>query len=216
MTTLLVIEDEPDMRESLITTLGFEGFRVFGAADGPAGLALARRHHPDLIVCDIQLPGRDGYAVLAEVRADPDLGAIPFIFLTARGEKGDQRQGMVQGADDYLVKPVAIADLLAAIRARLARFARPPRRADFTEAPSGGVGALAQAGRDPAVGGAGQEQRRGRRHPRRDRGHGEEAPGAHLRQAGRREARRGQPAGHRAAQPLSVSPFVERRIPPAP
>ena len=134
MTTLLVIEDEPDMRESLVTTLGFEGFRVFGAADGSAGLALARRHNPDLIVCDIQLPGRDGYAVLAAVRADPDLGAIPFIFLTARGEKADQRQGMVQGADDYLVKPVAIADLLAAIRARLARFARPPRRADFTDA----------------------------------------------------------------------------------
>lgn len=134
MTTLLVIEDEPDMRESLVTTLGFEGFRVFGAADGSAGLALTRRHNPDLIVCDIQLPGRDGYAVLAAVRADPDLGAIPFIFLTARGEKADQRQGMVQGADDYLVKPVAIADLLAAIRARLARFARPPRRADFTDA----------------------------------------------------------------------------------
>ena len=134
MTTLLVIEDEPDMRESLVTTLGFEGFRVFGAADGLAGLALARRHRPDLVVCDIQLPGRDGYAVLAAVRADPDLGAIPFIFLTARGEKADQRQGMVQGADDYLVKPVAIADLLAAIRARLARFARPPRRADFTDA----------------------------------------------------------------------------------
>jgi DNA-binding NarL/FixJ family response regulator len=134
MTTLLVIEDESDLRESLVTTLRFEGFDVDGAADGPAGLALARRRRPDLIVCDIQLPGPDGYAVLAEVRADPDLGAIPFIFLTARGERADQRQGMVLGADDYLVKPVPLEDLLAAIRARLARFARPPRRPDFRDA----------------------------------------------------------------------------------
>ena len=132
--TILLVDDEEHLRSMLEAALRHNGYEVHPVATGRAALTAVSEHNPDLIVCDIQLPGRDGYAVLAAVRADPDLGAIPFIFLTARGEKADQRQGMVQGADDYLVKPVAIADLLAAIRARLARFARPPRRADFTDA----------------------------------------------------------------------------------
>jgi len=135
MTTLLVIEDEEDLLESLATALRFEGFDVHTADNGPAGLERARQHRPDLIVCDIQLPGLDGFDVLAAVRADPILNMTPFIFLTARGEHNDIRRGMGHGADDYLVKPVALADLLSAIRARLERFARtPPRHPDLSNA----------------------------------------------------------------------------------
>lgn len=133
MTSLALIEDEPDMLHSLAMLLRLEGFTVHEAMTGPAGLELVRQHRPDLVVCDIQLPGMDGFAVLAALRADPAVAPIPFIFLTARGEKSDIRQGMVTGADDYLVKPVAFDDLLLAIRARLARFAshrRPPNFAD--------------------------------------------------------------------------------------
>jgi len=79
------------------------------------------------------MPGMDGYEVLATLRADPALGQIPFIFLTAKGEKKDLRQAMVSGADDYLTKPVALDDLLDAIRARLARHTVPARKQpDFT------------------------------------------------------------------------------------
>jgi DNA-binding NarL/FixJ family response regulator len=121
MTELLLIEDEASMRELTATALEFEGYTVHQAADGASGVEMARRHRPALVLCDVMMPGMDGYQVLATLRADPALCQIPFIFLTARGEKKDLRQGMVSGADDYLTKPVALDDLLAAIRARLDR-----------------------------------------------------------------------------------------------
>ncbi len=133
MTTLVIIEDEPDMLASLAMLLRLEGFTVHAAMTGPDGLELIRRHRPGIVVCDIQLPGMDGFEVLASLRADPTIAPIPFIFLTARGEKNDIRQGMVTGADDYLVKPVAFDDLLQAIRARLARFAMQRRLPDFSD-----------------------------------------------------------------------------------
>jgi DNA-binding NarL/FixJ family response regulator len=135
MTTLLLIEDEPAMLNSLSTSLRFEGFDVHTASNGSDGLSLARQFPPDVIICDIQLPGMDGFDVLAAVRADPSLGHIPFIFLTARGEKMDVRRGMTGGADDYLIKPVSLDELLAAIRGRLARFGPSPRRRspDFSD-----------------------------------------------------------------------------------
>jgi DNA-binding NarL/FixJ family response regulator len=76
---------------------------------------------PDLILCDIMLPGADGHAVLRAIRAEPAIAGTPFIFLTARGEKGDLRAGMNLGADDYLTKPVSAEDLLAAVQSRLHR-----------------------------------------------------------------------------------------------
>jgi DNA-binding NarL/FixJ family response regulator len=133
MTTLLLIEDEDTMRDLTATALELEGYRVLKAADGAAGIASARRRRPDLILCDVMMPGMDGYKALATLRADPVLCQIPFIFLTAKGEKKDLRQGMISGADDYLTKPVAIDDLLAAIRARLARHGqRAPKPPDFS------------------------------------------------------------------------------------
>jgi DNA-binding NarL/FixJ family response regulator len=85
------------------------------------GLKLARAERPDLILCDVMMPELDGYGVLQALREDPATVTLPFIFLTAKGEKVDQRCGMDLGADDYLTKPVARADLLNAISARLLR-----------------------------------------------------------------------------------------------
>jgi DNA-binding NarL/FixJ family response regulator len=133
MTELLLIEDDPTLLELIATALEFEGFRVQRAAGGAAGLELARSVRPALILCDVMMPGMDGYAVLAAVRSDPRIASVPFIFLTARGERKDLRLGMTSGADDYLTKPVAIDDLLAAVRGRLARqSAGRPRAPDFS------------------------------------------------------------------------------------
>jgi DNA-binding NarL/FixJ family response regulator len=122
-----VIEDDPEMRRNLVTLLRLEGFAPLAAADGAAGLELARRERPDLIVCDVMMPGLDGPGVLAALRADGTTAAIPFLFLTAKGERADLRAGMNLGADDYLTKPVAKAELLAAVNARLHRAAQQDR-----------------------------------------------------------------------------------------
>ena len=118
---ILVIEDEPRMRANLLTILRLEGFEAIGAADGQEGVEAARHQSPELILCDLSMPQMDGHAVLATLRSSPLTAAIPFIFLTARGAAGDVRSGMNLGADDYLVKPVEVDDLLAAIAARMKR-----------------------------------------------------------------------------------------------
>lgn len=120
-TRVLVIEDETRMRANLVTILRMEGFESLDAPDGAAGVEVAKRFLPDLILCDIAMPKMDGHGVLEALRAEPTTARIPFIFLTARGDKVDVRSGMNLGADDYLVKPVEIDELLAAINARLER-----------------------------------------------------------------------------------------------
>jgi len=135
MKKILVIEDEPEMRRNLITILTLEKFSAVGAGNGRAGVELARKEKPDLILCDVMMPELDGYGVLQALRDDSSTMTIPFIFLTAKGEKRDVRSGMNLGADDYLTKPVAKADLLGAIHARLARQtqqATPEFKPDFT------------------------------------------------------------------------------------
>jgi DNA-binding NarL/FixJ family response regulator len=121
MKKILVIEDEPEMRRNLTTILRLEKFHPLPAANGRAGVQLAKKEKPDLILCDVMMTELDGYGVIAALRADAETVTIPFIFLTAKGEKPDIRAGMNLGADDYLTKPVAKADLLAAIRSRLER-----------------------------------------------------------------------------------------------
>jgi len=118
---ILVIEDEPEMRRNLTTVLRLEKFQALPAENGRIGVELAKKEKPDLILCDVMMPELDGYGVIAALRANTKTAAIPFIFLTAKGEKPDIRAGMNLGADDYLTKPVAKADLLAAIRSRLER-----------------------------------------------------------------------------------------------
>ena len=128
MKSILVIEDEPEMRRNLTTILHLEGFRALAAENGRRGVELARTEAPDLVLCDVMMPELDGYEVLAELHNDPSTMNIPFIFLTARGEKADVRGGMNLGADDYLTKPVDKDDLLKAINTRLARAEQLGRR----------------------------------------------------------------------------------------
>ena len=136
MKTILIIEDEPEMRRNLATILRLEKFHPVVAENGRAGVEAALNERPDLILCDVMMPELDGYGVLRELRAESATRATPFIFLTAKGEKPDIRSGMNLGADDYLTKPVAKADLLDAISSRLKRacetaIARDP---DFSSA----------------------------------------------------------------------------------
>jgi DNA-binding NarL/FixJ family response regulator len=121
MKRILVIEDEPQMRKNVVTILQMEGFQALSAEDGAAGINLAQRERPDLILCDVMMPQVDGYGVLRALRAQKETQSVPFLFLTAKGDRLDVREGMNLGADDYLIKPVRRADLLAAVNARLAR-----------------------------------------------------------------------------------------------
>jgi DNA-binding NarL/FixJ family response regulator len=121
MKRILVIEDEPEMRRNLATILRLEQFHPIPAENGRVGIELAAKENPDLILCDVMMPEVDGYGVLQALRENPRTVAIPFIFLTAKGEKPDIRAGMNLGADDYLTKPVPKLELLDAIRSRLQR-----------------------------------------------------------------------------------------------
>ena len=120
---ILIIEDQAPMRRNVALLLEMEGFKVVTAENGAAGVAMARKEHPDLVLCDVTMPELDGYGVVQELRADKDFATTPFIFLSAKGDKADLRVGMNFGADDYLTKPVIREDLLAAVHARLERAA---------------------------------------------------------------------------------------------
>ena len=128
MKKILVIEDEPEMRRNITALLRYKDYEPVAAENGRLGVELARRENPDLILCDVMMPELDGYGVLRALQAATKLASIPFIFLTARGEKEDLRSGMNLGADDYLTKPVANDDLVKAIEARLSRSARQGSR----------------------------------------------------------------------------------------
>ncbi|MCI0535019.1 MAG: response regulator transcription factor [Verrucomicrobiales bacterium] len=121
MKKILVIEDEAETLENLVLMLEMEGFKPLSAVNGRLGVALAKRELPDVILCDVSMPEMDGYGVLESLRADDTTVSIPFIFLTAKGDKKDLRTGMNLGADDYLTKPASAEDVLAAIAARLDR-----------------------------------------------------------------------------------------------
>ena len=122
--TILVVEDEPKTAAFLARGLTEAGFAVDVAATGTDGLARARDGHYDLVVLDVQLPGKDGWAVLAELRKAGD--ATPVLFLTARDAVDDRVKGLELGADDFLVKPFAFAELLARVRAVVRRGAARP------------------------------------------------------------------------------------------
>jgi DNA-binding NarL/FixJ family response regulator len=121
MKKILVIEDEPEMRRNIATLLRYHDYQPLAAENGRAGIELAQKENPDLILCDVMMPELDGFGVLQALQSDPALALIPFIFLTAKGEKADLRSGMNLGADDYLTKPVANDELIRAIQTRLRR-----------------------------------------------------------------------------------------------
>ena len=121
MKRILVIEDETQVRENIQQILEFSDFEVISAAEGNSGLKLAKIHTPDLIICDIMMPGMDGYSVLKALRQELTTETIPVIFLTAKADRADLRQGMELGADDYLTKPFENSELLRAVKSRLER-----------------------------------------------------------------------------------------------
>ncbi|MBD2667155.1 putative diguanylate phosphodiesterase (EAL domain) with Response Regulator Receiver modulation [Richelia sinica FACHB-800] len=121
MTRILIIEDEIQIRNNLEQILQLSGYETITAENGLIGVELAIAHPPDLILCDIMLPELDGYGVLTALRQEKSTFAIPLIFLTAKAEFKDLRQGMELGADDYLTKPFEQSELLRAINTRLER-----------------------------------------------------------------------------------------------
>jgi len=117
--TVLIIEDNNDIRENIFEILQLADYTVYEAQNGKAGVELAIQHKPDIILCDIMMPELDGYGVLYMLNKNPETANIPFIFLTARAERLDHRKGMEMGADDYLTKPFDDMELLNAIESRL-------------------------------------------------------------------------------------------------
>lgn len=118
-TTILIIEDNEDIRESTAEILELANYHVLQADNGKTGVNLATKHLPDLILCDIMMPEMDGYGVLYVLSKKTKTAVIPFIFLTAKAERLDMRRGMEMGADDYLTKPFDDVELLNAIEVRL-------------------------------------------------------------------------------------------------
>ena len=117
--TILIIEDEDDIRNDLARALNLSGFNTLIAENGRVGVEVANKYKPDLIISDIMMPELDGFGVLDELQKDPSTNTIPFIFLTARTARDDVRGGMDLGADDYITKPFDIDELLRAIEKRM-------------------------------------------------------------------------------------------------
>lgn len=123
MKTILVIDDNEDVRAFITTTLNLSGFSTMEAADAEHGLQLARSCNPDLVLCDICMPGTDGYATLSAIRELPGVAGIPIILMTGSVDRDGYRRGMTGGADDFLWKPFSAEELVQAVVARLMRHA---------------------------------------------------------------------------------------------
>ena len=125
MTTILVIDDDELVSQTLQRSLKFYGYHVMVANSGIEGLQLARRHRPDLFILDIIMPGADGYRVCRDIRSDPLLKELPVLFLTAKGKDEDRIEGFRAGADDYLSKPFNMEELQLRVQAILRRVQQP-------------------------------------------------------------------------------------------
>ena len=118
MATILLIEDDVTLRETLATNLSLEGYQILTASDGLTGLDLVRDEEPDLVLLDLMLPKLDGLSLCRIVRKT---SGVPIIMLTARGTEMDRITGLETGADDYVVKPFSLGELLARVKANLRR-----------------------------------------------------------------------------------------------
>lgn len=125
MTKILIIDDDRIIRQTLLDGLRMaSNYEILLAEDGYDGVKLAQELHPDLIICDVEMPQMDGYGVIEKLQQNPATARIPFIFLTGHGDRGSVRQGMALGADDYISKPFKISELIEAVEARLAKVSR--------------------------------------------------------------------------------------------
>lgn len=124
MTTILLVEDDTTLAETLRYNMEREGYGVLVASDGVQGLELARRERPDLVVLDIMLPRLDGFSVCRILRQESD---VPIMMLTARQDEVDRIAGLELGADDYVSKPFSLGEMLARLRAIMRRSERQPR-----------------------------------------------------------------------------------------
>jgi len=124
MKKILLIEDNPEMRENTAEMLELASYEVLTAANGKEGIEKAQKEIPDLIICDIMMPELDGFGVLHVLNKFPKTSGIPFIFLTAKADRSDMRKGMNMGADDYITKPFDDMELLDAVDIRLRRSER--------------------------------------------------------------------------------------------
>ena len=118
MRSILLIEDNAELRENTAEILELANYKVTSAENGKVGIQKALENKPDLIICDVMMPELDGYGVLHLINKNPELSGIPFIFLTAKSERSDLRKGMEMGADDYITKPFTDIELLNAIESR--------------------------------------------------------------------------------------------------
>lgn len=136
-TTLLVIEDDPAVRQGVVDVLQYAGYRTLEAGDGTAGLELALAANYRLLLLDLVLPGRDGFAILTELRKRRP--GQPVIILSARGEEDDRVRGLSLGADDYVMKPFSVRELLARVDAVLRRTCERAAPAERRPVPGGEV-----------------------------------------------------------------------------
>lgn len=120
-TKVVILEDEPDINETLAYNLTREGYRVWSEADGRRGLELIRQKAPDLVLLDLMLPGVDGMEVCRQIKNDPVIKGTCIIMVTAKGDESDVLVGLGFGADDYVTKPFKTRELLARVRAVLRR-----------------------------------------------------------------------------------------------
>jgi two-component system alkaline phosphatase synthesis response regulator PhoP len=120
--TILVVDDETDLLDLIEYNLKKEGFAVLKAENGQEGIAVAKEHHPDLILLDIMMPKMDGMETVEEIRKDEQLRKIPVIFLTARSDEKTEVEGLNKGGDDFITKPISTTKLISRIKAVLRRF----------------------------------------------------------------------------------------------
>lgn len=122
---VLVVEDEDDIRNLVVMNLKRAGFAVLDAADGAAGLALARAHRPPVVLLDLMLPDMSGRDICARLREDPDTAHAHVIMVTAMGEERDRVEGFEVGADDYVTKPFSVRELVLRVKAAARRVTTP-------------------------------------------------------------------------------------------
>lgn len=134
---ILTIEDDPAIRRGIVDALRFAGYQALEAADGRQGMEMALSRHYDLLLLDLVLPGPDGFEILDKVRRVRP--TLPVIILTARGEESDRVRGLTDGADDYVVKPFSVKELLARVEAVLRRSPQRPTDVDRIAIPGGQV-----------------------------------------------------------------------------